>query len=182
MSETIEVIGTPGTFECFLDTLAGYLSSAPVFPGQQPDTTVLYWILGDVGMGPMPGLPVAFISPFDDKIVPMGRGGSTGGRHGTDLDEFTVPILIVADEHVYDKATPEQSTVVAGDFFELPGYRQLMKLASNVRTALRVEPTFGGAVATSTISELRPMLIDLDTKVYRGARLTVAARARRSRG
>jgi len=171
----VEVIGTG--YEGFCDTLANFLSKPPIFPNQ-PDTTVLHWILGDIGMGNIPGLPVGFIAPLNDAILPYGRGGSTGGPHGTDMDEYTVPMLIVQAEH--EVVDAEQ--VVGRDYWQMPGFRDLMALSQDVRAALRVEPTFGGAVATSTMTELRPMMIELANKIYRGARLTVTARARRSRG
>jgi hypothetical protein len=167
-------------YEGFVDTLANYLSNEPIFENQ-PDTTVVHWVVGDIGMGAAPGLPVGFISPLNDAIIPYGKGGSTGGPHGTDMDHYTVPMLIVQAEHVVEEAV-KGTTVSNAAWWEMPGYRELMQLAQSIRKALRAEPTFGGAIATSTITELRPMLIDLDNKMYRGARLTLDARARRSRG
>jgi hypothetical protein len=180
VAEQIKVIGAPGQYETLLDTLANYLGNKPVF-AQQPDTSVVHWVLGDIGMGPTPGLPVGFISPLNDALIPYGRGGSTGGPHGTDMDDYTVPMLIIQAEHKAQEPVPTKQAG-ASEYLESPGYRELMQLVQKVRAALRIEPTFGGAVATSTITELRPMLIDLDTKVYRGARLTLVARQRRSRG
>lgn len=167
-------------YEGFCDTLAYYLAKPPVL-SNQPDTTVVHWVLGDIGMGPSPGLPVGFIAPLNDAIVPYGKGGSTGGPHGTDFDEFTVPMLIVQAEHKVEDPVISEA-ISNAEYWESPGYRGLMQLVQLVRKALRAEPTFGGSVATSTISELRPMLIELDDKVYRGARLTLTARQRRSRG
>lgn len=178
MPERVTTIGSG--YEGFLDTLAFFLASAPVF-SKQPDTTVVHWVLGDIGMGSVPGLPVAFIAPLNDAIVPYGKGGSTGGRHGTDMDDYQVPLLIIQAEHKVEEAIPA-TVIPAAPFYEMPGYRDLMTLVQDVRAALRVEPTFGGAVATSTITESRPMLIELDNKIYRGARMTINARDRRSRG
>lgn len=168
-------------YEGFVDTLANYLANAPIF-SNQPDMSVVHWIaFGDIGLGPVPGLPVGFIAPLNDQIVPYGRGGSTGGPHGTDMDEYTVPLLIIQAQH--NQEEPQLSKAVSGaKYYEYPGSRSLILLTQNLRQALRCEPMFGGAVATSTITELRPMVIELDNKVYRGARLTLVARARRSRG
>lgn len=181
----ILVIGTPGTYECAVDTIAYYLSHPPIKESprfdHQPDTTVVHWVaFGDVGMGPSPGLPVGYISPLNDSIVPYGKGGSTGGPFGSDMDEYAMPFLIIQGEHKVEP--PVEATAIAeAGYLEQPGGRALMDLVQSVRKALRVEPTFGGAVATSTITEIRPMLINLDKKLYRGARLTLTARQRRSR-
>lgn len=176
MTARIQTIGSG--FQGLLDTIANYLSTAPIFPNQ-PDTTVVHWVVGDIGMGGIPGLPVGFISPLNDEITPYGRGGSTGGPHGTDMDQYTIPMLIIQAEHNQEDAVQAQGL----DFYEMPGYRGLIQLMEDVRKALRAEPTMGGVVAaTTTISEARPMLINLDNKIYRGARMTLTARARVSRG
>lgn len=177
MTARIEVLGEPGDYFSVCKTIANYLASPPIFVNQ-PDTTVMHWILGDIGMGNIPGLPVGFIAPLNDSILPYGKGGSTGGPHGTDMDEFTIPMLLIQAEHevVDAEQVPELP------FWMMPGFEGLMALSQDVRKALRVEPTFGGAVATSTMTELRPMMIELANKIYRGGRLTVTARARRTRG
>jgi len=139
-----------------------------------------YVAFGDIGLGPGPGLPVCYISPLNDSIVPYGKGGSTGGPFGTDMDEYQVPCLIIQGEHKVEP--PVEATAISEPgYLEQPGGRALMDLVQNVRKALRVEPTFGGAVATSTITEIRPMLINLENALFRGARLTLTARQRRPR-
>jgi hypothetical protein len=174
----ITPLGSNGSFEGWLDTLGNYLSTPPVLTGQ-PDLSYVYWVLGDVGMGPPPGFPSGIISPFGDRPLPYGASQSTGGSFGYDMDEFTVPILVIQGEHKQEP--PESVALGSGKFYEHPGYRALMELAQNLRKALRIEPTFGGSVATSTISEIRPLLIEHDNKIYRGARLTATARSRRPR-
>lgn len=180
----VKVIGTPGTYECLVDTLGYYLSHPPIEDprfAHQPSTTVTHWVVyGDVGLGPGPGLPVGYISPLNDSIVPYGKGGSTGGPFGSDMDEFTVPILLLQGEHKTEPPV-EATAIPEPGYLEQPGGRALMDLVQSVRKALRVEPTFGGAVATSTISEIRPMLINLENALFRGARLTLTARQRRPR-
>lgn len=186
MTEQIPYIasGPRGSYEAFIDTLANYLANAPVLTagGQQPDTTIVTWIAySDIGLGPIENLPVGLIAPLNDNVLPYGKGGGTGGRFGTDLDEFTVPILIVQAEHLYEPPVATTAPAPAANYKQSPGGRELVELLQKIRKALRADPTFGMSVATSTITELRPMLIDLDNKVYRGARLTLAARTRRSR-
>lgn len=177
----IKVLGTSGDYASFLSTLAYYLATAPVLEGQ-PDTTVAHWVLGDIGMGPIPGLPVGIIAPLNDEILFMGPGAGTGGPKGYDRDVFTVPMMVVHAEHNYEQAVAETEFPEAeGKYLEYPGYLALMELMQNVRKALRKDPTFGGCVATSRVTEIRPMLIELDNKPYRGARLTLWAEARRSR-
>ena len=86
----IKVIGTPGTYDCFVDTVSYYLAHPPIEDprfAHQPDTTVLHVVsFGDIGLGPGPGFPVIYISPLNDSIVPYGKGGSTGGPFGSDMD------------------------------------------------------------------------------------------------
>lgn len=179
MTVMVRTIGSG--FQGFLDTLANYLATPPIF-SNQPDTTVVHWVVGDIGMGGIPGLPVGFIAPLNDAILPYGRGGSTGGPHGTDMDDYSVPMLLIEAEHVQQDAVISE-VIEGAQFYEMPGYRGLIQLVEDVRKALRAEPTLGGVVAaTTTITEARPMLINLDTKVYRGARMTLSAKARVSRG
>jgi hypothetical protein len=180
----IRVIGEAGEYQTLVDTLGYYLSHPPIADprfASQPDTTITHWVVnGDIGLGPGPGLPVGYIAPLNDSIVPYGKGGSTGGPFGSDMDEFTVPILLIQGEHKVEP--PIEATAIENPgYLEQPGGRALMELVQNVRKALRVEGTFGGAVATSSITEIRPMLINLDDKLYRGARLTLTARQRRPR-
>jgi hypothetical protein len=184
MPEHVTVIesGPPGSYERFVDTLAHYLANPPVLVNQ-PDTTVVNWITyAEVGAVELDKLPLGLIASLDDKIIPFGKGGSTGGRFGSDLDQFEVPLLIVQAEHEVEPSVPTTAPAPASGYWQAPGGRELIDLCQTIRKALRAEITFGGSVATSTISELRPMLIDLDNKVYRGARLTIVARQRRTRG
>lgn len=184
MPETVPVIksGPLGSYEAFVDTLAHFLANPPVM-SNQPDTTLVTWIaFSDIGLGPLEALPVGLISPLNDNVLPYGKGGGTGGKLGVDMDEYTVPILVVQAEHKYEPAVATTAPAPAANYLQSAGGRELVELLQTIRKALRAEPTFGGSVATSTITELRPMLIDLDNKVYRGARLTLAARVRRSRG
>lgn len=182
----LELIGIPGDYESILDTLANYLSSPPVLAAQ-PDTTTIEWVLGDIGMGPTQAIPVGFIAPLNLGVVPFGRGGSVGGRSGTDLLDFTIPMLIIEAEHdakaepVNHVANAHTGEHASGEFKEYPGYRGLIQFGEGVRRALRANIGLSGSVATSTITELRPVLIDLNNKLYRGSRLTLTARARRSR-
>lgn len=184
MTETVQQIpsGPIGSYERFVDTLAHYLANPPVL-SNQPDTTIVTWIaFSDIGLGPVEALPVGLISPLNDNVLPYGKGQGTGGKLGIDMDEFTVPILVIQAEHLVEPAVPTTAPSPAANYKQSAGGRELVELLQVIRHALRAEPTFGGSVATSTITELRPMLIDLDNKVYRGARLTLAARSRRSRG
>lgn len=164
--------------EAVLDALAAFLaqSTAGAAGLRASDVT---WVLGDVGMSDPEALPFGFIAPLNDKVEPYSTGGSVGGSRGVDMDAYSVPLLLVQDVHKYED--PVASAGTSPPTYESPGYRSLLQLAQNVRAALRSDITLGGVIATSTVSEIRYVLVQIGDKLYRGCRLTWTARQRRSR-
>lgn len=159
--------------EQVLDGLATYLSGHGVaLPVATPLVTDITWIVGDVGMGDPNALPFGFIAPFNDVVAPR-----TGGGHGVDMDTLTIPMLIVLAPHDYEQPIPSANTF----FKEQPGFRTMLQLCQNVRSALRANITVSGLVATSLISEMRYVLVTIDNKTYRGCRITLNAQMRRGR-
>lgn len=157
--------------EAFLDALAKILSTNAL-------SSVVTWILGDVGMAAPPQLPFGYIAPLNDAVSPY-----TGGPQGVDMDTYTIPLLIVQDVHDYQAAPipgapPGGGTV---QYQEQPQYRALLELVQNIRTVLRANITMQGSVATCTVTEIRYLLVDIDDKPYRACRITIRAQHRRGR-
>ncbi len=178
------------TPEEYLDVLAYTLATSPGTSGVQ-------WILGDVGMGSPTRLPFAYISLFNEQTLWMtaqgGTGGlATGGMRG--LDDWQMPTVITICAQAHDYITPIVASPPAGSpvsaaalgttppFMEQPGWRLALQLAEAVKAVLRTNITMSGEIATSRVTESRPLLQTIDGKPYRAQRLTLVAQQRRPRG
>jgi hypothetical protein len=151
--------------EAYLDTLATYLST-------DPGTRGIFWVLGDIGMGAPPGWPFGLIIAYDDVAKPI-----SSGPNGVDDDTYTIDLLIVDDPLQYGDATQTTGT----SYYELPGYRKLLQWAQAARLTLRANITLGGVGASSEIGNIRYVGVQIDKKLYRGARIRVTAKQRRQR-
>lgn len=177
------------SFEEYLDLLAYSLAT-------DARTQQVTWILGDVGMGTPQETPFGYLSPRNDKVrwitARGGTGGLSGGVAGVDDWDMVVPITVAFEPHTYldpvpaapPAGSPVNPSVLGGQppFLEQPGYRTSIEIVNAVAAVLRSNITVYGEIATSTLVESTYVLQSINGKLYRAARLTVAAQQRRRRG
>ncbi len=161
--------------------------------GTAPATSGITWILGDPGQGAPQALPFGYVSVMNETVkwytANGGNGGMTGGTTG--VDDWTMPIVLTLcyQERQYVKPVP--AAPYAGSAFngigtlpylEQPGWRGAQTLVQKIKAVLRENITVGGYAATTTVAETRPILLSLDSKLYRAIRITAVAQQRRRRG
>ncbi|HZV74590.1 MAG TPA: hypothetical protein VFF79_12805 [Conexibacter sp.] len=151
--------------EAYLDALAAFLST-------DAGTRGIYWVLGDIGMGAPPGWPFGLIIAYDDVAKSI-----SSGPHGVDDDTYTIDVLIVDGPLQYGDAVQTAGT----GYYEVPGYRKLLQLAQATRSTLRANITLGGVGASSEVGNIRNVGVQIDKRMYRGARIRVTAKQRRQR-
>lgn len=154
--------------EEFLDNLLAFLLA------KVTTSPVITWILGDPGMSAPTALPMGYVPPLFDTVLPYSAG--------VDMDTYGVPIVIVDDLHNYGPPIPN---VNVPDVFEQPGYRKLMQFGQATRFALRnggAAITQGGYVATSQVPAISYVWLKIDNKPYRGVKVALEVQQRRLRG
>lgn len=181
-----------GTFtpEEMLDVLAYILATNPATSGVE-------WILGDVGMGTPTQEPFGYISLFNEQVLWMtangGRGGlSAGGVNGLDDWQDVVLLTIGFAKHSYvppvQAAPPANGPTNPAQLGSLPPYQEqptwrlAIQLAEQIKFVMRQNIVLAGSVATTRVSEWRPVLLNLQGAMYRALRVTVQAQRRQSRG
>ncbi len=173
------------SFAEYLDMLAWLLST-------DSRTSRITWILGDVGMGAPQHTPFAYISPFGESVRWYTTGGLPGGVTGVDDWDETVVMTVAFEPHRYvppvhavppvSSPVSQQTLGVAPAYWEQPGFRKAMETSAAVKAVLRANITVLGEIATSRVTEARYVLQVVQGKLYRAARITVAAQQRRRRG
>lgn len=133
-------------------------------------------VLGDPGMSAPVRWPVVYVAPFNEAADPRMSGG-TAGSNGVDLAQLTVEVMVVESPH--DHGVP--ITAAGQPFLVQPSAMELVDRVEKIRATLRANIQLGGSVTRSDLQSTRYGPLDIDTRVFRAARMVVTATKRRSR-
>ena len=156
-------------------------------------TSNIAWILGDVGMGAPQDLPYGYVSQLNEQVkwytANGGQGGNASGPNG--VDDWMISIVLTICFQQRDYVEPVTAAPTAGSAFsglgtlpytEQPGWRGALRYVQSVKGVLRTNITIGGFAATTQVVESKPQLLDIDSKVFRAVRISLATQQRRRRG
>lgn len=176
--------------EEFLDMLAYALAT-------DERTSGIQWILGEAGMGAPIAVPFAYISALNETTqwyTANGRPGAGGGGIAAGVDDWLIPVGITVAITPHQYVPPTQAVPPVGSplsaaalgspppYLEQPGFRAATVAIENVKAVLRTNITVGGEVATTRVTDSRYLLVSIQGKPFRCARITLTAQQRRKRG
>lgn len=155
-------------------------------------TSYITWVLGEPGMGDPDALPFGYLYPQTQNVKWYTANGRGSGGLAAGLDDWQIPfvIIVAVEEHRFEKpvtASPAPSSAfanlgIAMPFLEQPGWRDQMEADQLVLDVLRTNIVVGGYLATTTVSEDKHFLLNLNNSLYRASRISVNAQQRRTRG